>query len=192
MEGEKLRVSKDPEVRKQEMIDTAMNLFAKKGYEFTSMSDIAKEMNVVSGLCYRYFKSKEDLYKTALERYAKECSAPIIKLLSADYNSIEEFFDASSKYFISTDKKEKYHDFFHKDKNMVFHRQLEILMEKEIEPHFISLLEDWKEKKIINIEDTKTAARFIFAGEVPILNDDSISSERKAQIIKYYVYKILK
>ena len=70
-----MRISKDPEVRKQEIIDTAMKLFAEKGYEFTSMTDIAKEMNVVSGLCYRYFKSKEDLYKTAISLYHRRIIA---------------------------------------------------------------------------------------------------------------------
>ena len=44
-----MRISKDPEVRKREMIDTAMKVFSQKGYEATSMTDLAKEMNVVPG-----------------------------------------------------------------------------------------------------------------------------------------------
>ena len=58
-----MRISKDPEVRRREIIDTAMKVFSQNGYEATSMTDIAKEINVVPGLCYRYFKSKQELYK---------------------------------------------------------------------------------------------------------------------------------
>ena len=48
-----MRISKEPEARKQEILETAMKLFAEKGYEKTSISDIAKEIGVAQGLCYR-------------------------------------------------------------------------------------------------------------------------------------------
>lgn len=38
-----MRISKEPEERKQEILETAMQLFAEKGYEKTSISDIAKK-----------------------------------------------------------------------------------------------------------------------------------------------------
>ena len=64
------RITKAPEERRQEIIDTAMKVFYEKGYEKTSISDIAREMNVAQGLCYRYFSSKEELFDTALDQYA--------------------------------------------------------------------------------------------------------------------------
>lgn len=66
-----MRISKEPAERKQEIIDTAMLLFYEKGYEKTSISDIAKAMNVAQGLFYRYFPSKEVLFDTAVEQYAQ-------------------------------------------------------------------------------------------------------------------------
>ena len=53
-----MRISKEPEARKQEILETAMKLFAEKGYEKTSISDIAKEIGVAQGRCYRYFPSR--------------------------------------------------------------------------------------------------------------------------------------
>lgn len=64
------RITKAPEERRQEIIDTAMKVFYEKGYEKTSISDIAREMNVAQGLCYCYFSSKEELFDTALDQYA--------------------------------------------------------------------------------------------------------------------------
>ena len=60
------RISKAPEVRRQELLDTAMELFAQKGYEETSMGDIARAAGVAQGLCYRYFDSKQKLFQEAL------------------------------------------------------------------------------------------------------------------------------
>ena len=55
------RITKDPTERRQEILDTALKLFWEKGYEKTSMTEIAQAMQVAQGLCYRYFPSKEAL-----------------------------------------------------------------------------------------------------------------------------------
>ena len=112
-----MRISKDPEVRKQEMLDTAMKLFAEKGYEATTMSDIAKAMHVVPGLCYNYFRSKHELYQTAMQQYAKECSKPMLEILVKDETELETYLNQFAKHFIATEGREKYHSFFHEKGN---------------------------------------------------------------------------
>ena len=69
MKQEKIRISKPPEERKQEIMDTAMVVFAEKGYEQTTMRDIAEAVGIVPGLCYRYFESKQVLFEAAVRRY---------------------------------------------------------------------------------------------------------------------------
>ena len=53
--------------RKKEIIVAAMQLFSEKGYEQTSMRDIAKSLKVSLGLCYRYFDSKQVLFNEAVD-----------------------------------------------------------------------------------------------------------------------------
>ena len=50
-----------------------MKLFYEKGYENTSMADIAKEMDITKGLCYRYYESKQALFQSVIDEYAEEC-----------------------------------------------------------------------------------------------------------------------
>ncbi len=47
-----VRISKDPEERKNEIVDAAEELFVTKGYEKTSISDIVKKVGVAQGLFY--------------------------------------------------------------------------------------------------------------------------------------------
>ena len=65
-----MRVTKEPEIRKQEILDTALKLFGENGYEKTSITDIAKAIGVAQGLCYRYFPSKKAMFESAIEQYA--------------------------------------------------------------------------------------------------------------------------
>ncbi|GHO95275.1 hypothetical protein KSF_053230 [Reticulibacter mediterranei] len=49
------------ELTRKRIQDSAMELFASKGYEKTTMRDIAALAECSPGLAYRYFSSKEDL-----------------------------------------------------------------------------------------------------------------------------------
>lgn len=48
-------------VTRQRILDTALSLFASKGYENTTMREIAATAECSLGLTYRYFASKDDL-----------------------------------------------------------------------------------------------------------------------------------
>jgi len=58
---------KDPEERKQELINIASRLFEKYGYEKVSVRDILAEVNGAPGMFYYYFKSKEDIFLACME-----------------------------------------------------------------------------------------------------------------------------
>lgn len=57
--------------RKQEFLDTALDLFYEKGYEKTTINDIIGAMDVSKGAFYHYFQSKEDIIETISLDYAQ-------------------------------------------------------------------------------------------------------------------------
>ena len=86
------RVVKDPEVRKNELIDVATELFMKKGYEETSISDIVKKAKVAQGTFYYYFESKEQIIDAIVEKFQNEILDLAEKLVDdKKLNSIEKF-----------------------------------------------------------------------------------------------------
>lgn len=62
------RITQKAVLTRQHILDTALNLFTTRGYEKTTMRQIAAEADCSLGLAYRYFASKEEL---VLELYRK-------------------------------------------------------------------------------------------------------------------------
>ena len=79
------RVTKPVEVRRQEIIEAAKTLFIKEGFDKTNVSDIAKHINVASGLVYHYFKSKNELLYAVIDELVKE-AAGIKEKIVAEHN----------------------------------------------------------------------------------------------------------
>ncbi|BBF41781.1 transcriptional regulator, TetR family [Lachnospiraceae bacterium KM106-2] len=186
-----MRISKDPEVRKQEILAAAMELFDEKGYEATTMTDIAKRVGVVSGLCYRYFKSKHELYETAIQSYVTECSAEMIKVLTRDEENLEVYFKLLENSFLKSDGKEMYHDFFHKKGNEMFNAQMSCAMCDHVGPYMEQFLERMQEKGMIKVTDCRAASGFLLYGQIPILNDESLSSEEKVERVIELIKKVI-
>jgi AcrR family transcriptional regulator len=57
---------KKHEIRKDELCDKALKVFARYGYRKTTLDDIAKEAKVSKGTIYNYFKDKDDIYQQAI------------------------------------------------------------------------------------------------------------------------------
>jgi AcrR family transcriptional regulator len=63
-------------IEKRELIlQTALEMFALKGFENTSISMIAKKAGISKGLLYNYFESKEDLLSNIMNRGIDEVIA---------------------------------------------------------------------------------------------------------------------
>ena len=49
------------EFRRQQILEAAWECFAEKGYQETTIRDIAERMNLSTGIIYSYFKGKDEL-----------------------------------------------------------------------------------------------------------------------------------
>lgn len=183
-----MRVSKDPEIRKQEIIDVAMQVFAEKGYETTTMKDIAKAADVVPGLCYHYFKNKHELYETAAVQYARECSEPFVILFNQMDLSLDEITTKFEEVTRQGEENYKYKKFFDKSGNEIFHKQLEFYMGKEIEKSMRKYIQYRVDKGEFEIDDIDLFIKFFIGGQMAIMNcneeelDNKISFLRKMLI----------
>lgn len=64
-----MRVVKQAEERRNEILDAADELFSEKGFDGTSTNDILAKVGIARGTLYYHFKSKEDIMDALIERY---------------------------------------------------------------------------------------------------------------------------
>ncbi len=67
-----VRIVKDAEVRRDELLDTALTLFLGHGYERTSVEQITSAVGVAKGTFYHYFTTKSDLLEHLVQRFADD------------------------------------------------------------------------------------------------------------------------
>lgn len=57
--------------RKEEILLTALSLFAQNGYEAVSVSEIAEALGMTKGALYRHFRNKREIFTSILARMEK-------------------------------------------------------------------------------------------------------------------------
>lgn len=65
------------EMRRQQIIYAALELFVSKGYAATKITDIASKANMSTGLLFHYFDSKEHLYEEIIRMGLEGTRSPI-------------------------------------------------------------------------------------------------------------------
>ncbi len=63
-----MRIVKEAEERKNQILDVAERLFGTKGFDNTSINDIINEIEIARGTLYYHFKSKEDILDAMIGR----------------------------------------------------------------------------------------------------------------------------
>lgn len=69
------RVVKDPDVRRNEILNVAQQLFYTKGYEQTAVRDIINHIGIAKGTFYHYFHSKEELLDALVDHLLQQVTA---------------------------------------------------------------------------------------------------------------------
>jgi len=71
------------DLRRREILAAALKVFGKKGFADTSVDDVAAAAKIAKGTLYLYFRSKEDIYTTALQQAIRELHTLIAERLAA-------------------------------------------------------------------------------------------------------------
>lgn len=71
------------EFRRQEIIDAARSVFARKGFASGIMDEIASGAGLAKGTIYLYFRSKEELYKAVLHHDMEALKLDTLKRIDA-------------------------------------------------------------------------------------------------------------
>lgn len=183
------RITKDPEIRRQEIIDAAIRLFIQKGYEQTSMLDITKSINVSQGLCYRYFKSKEEIYQVALDSYVSQGVDYFLSFFEGKKQPLIDIITTMPPLNNATDNSSPYHQFFNSSSK--FHLQMELALIERLIPVVAERLEQAKVQGEISIENSLAMASFFLYGQLGVWQICGMENNAKIENIRDYAKKLL-
>jgi len=121
-----IRITKKPEERRKELIDNAEQLFIKKGYEQTTVSDIVNKANVAKGTFYYYFKTKEEILNSIVDRYIDIIVEGYEKIANEKGpNAVEKLVNIFQFSFSFRKNKTSLMQYLHEDKNAHLHLKFE-------------------------------------------------------------------
>lgn len=157
------RITKDPQVRMAEILDTAEELFYAKGYHETQISDIVKKIGVAQGTFYYYFKSKEEILEALINRQMKQVSFEMEKLTS---NTTLDPLRKMELFFETLLNMIRYEDgllfeFLYNDRYLHLLDKLNRLGEELISPFMLRIIAEGQEKSIFHVSHPEVAQAFI-------------------------------
>lgn len=83
----KQEVSKRQE-KAERILDAAAGLILRRGYDSTTMDDIAKRAGIAKGTLYLYWKTREDLFRTLMRRERLKWTEDYIQRIDGDPMSV--------------------------------------------------------------------------------------------------------
>ena len=119
-----MRIVKEHDERKNEIIDTAAMLFESKGYEQCSVNDILTAIGIAKGTFYHYFKSKEEVLDAVIAKMMDQITQQV-RSVEADPGLSPE--EKLLQVFLAARTKEKLGDVLleamHKTENALMHQK---------------------------------------------------------------------
>lgn len=184
--------SKKPTDKQKQILQSAIELFAEKGYANTSTQEIAKRAGVAEGTIFRHYGTKENLLLSVIVPFIKAALPSVTEeafqeIMSGNVTHFEDFLRALLKNRI---------DFFKENKEIFQIVVKEMLynpeLRKDLQPYLMENIFDrvmvvvcmYKERgELIDLPDS-TLQRLLFTfiggyfvSRLLILSDDFINNE---------------
>ncbi len=197
-----VRIMKNPEERKEEIINAAEDLFVAKGYENTSVNDIVNKVGVAKGLFYYYFKAKEELLNAISQKYIRYLAGKIRKIAEdEDKNAVEKIHQILetiiNQFGLQNKGIKRLAKLFNNEKNSAIHKKMADKMAEQITPHVISIFKQGVRENLFETEHPEFIAETLLMWAVSLHNTvtvpitDSHNNKQKAKAAEDMIERLL-
>ena len=152
--------------KKDQILDTSLQLFMKKGFDATSISDILSQLDIARGTLYYHFESKEAIMDAIIERLLNQVLEKIEKLMTNNSLSQAEkfmgFFTSINLTQLTGD--EEIVDYFNQPQNALFHEKSNRLLIKKLSPVLAQIISEGMESGLFDTPYPAETAELILVG----------------------------
>ena len=144
-----MRVVKEAEERRNEILDVAEKLFGTKGFDQTSTNDILNEIGIARGTLYYHFKSKEEILDAMIERIDKQLVAKA-KMIAENKESpvLQRLTMTIMALNLDNDLGHEVMEQVHRPQNALMHQKMRENLLAEVDPLITGLVEEGIEQGI--------------------------------------------
>lgn len=189
-----MRVVKEAEERKEEILDAAEKLFATKGFDNTSTGDILDAVGIARGTLYYHFKSKKEILDGVIERMTNRLMQDAKEIVqNRELPVLERLTKAIMALNVESKIGYEVMEQVHRPQNALMHQKMQTTLLTGINPILTELVEEGVEQGICHtqypesvIEMTMLYANTAFDE----LNMAGISPEQREKKIAGFIYNV--
>ena len=138
-----MRIVKDAEERKNEILDVAERLFCAKGFDNASTNDILKEIGIARGTLYYHFKSKEDILDAMIERLTNQMVAKASDIaLDESIPVLERLTRTMMSLNVDNELGDMIMEQVHRPQNALMHQKVENMLLGRVNKLITKIAED--------------------------------------------------
>ncbi|MCR2032675.1 TetR/AcrR family transcriptional regulator [Anaerofustis stercorihominis] len=139
-----MRIVKEAEERKNEILDIAEQQFVAKGFDNTSTNDILREIGIARGTLYYHFKSKEEILDAVTERITEQLVEKAKEIFNKKELSVFEriIMIINSLNISSGNLGHEILEQVHRPQNALMHQKMQKCVLSGITPLITSLIEE--------------------------------------------------
>ena len=177
-----MRIVKEPELRKNEILDAAEKLFAAKGFEKATVIDILNATGIAKGTFYYYFKSKEEVLDAIIRR-RNDAGLERAKAIASDphLSPVQKILAVIMAQKPQTPAEEEFNPVLHEPSNALFHQKVLTGCVISLSPVLADIVKEGIEQGIFSTAYPSESVEILLTSGLIIFDDAYFPWNREEQ-----------
>ena len=189
-----MRIVKEAEIRREEILDAAEKLFAAKGFDNTTTGDILDAVGIARGTLYYHFKSKEEILDGVIQRITNRLMQDAGEIVrKKELPVLERLTKAIMSLNVESKIGYEIMEQVHRPQNALMHQKMQTTLLAEINPILTELVEEGIEQGICHTKypESMVEMTILYANTAfDELNIAGLDSEQKEKKIAGFIYNV--
>lgn len=157
-----MRIVKDAQERRNEILDVAERLFCTKGFDNASTNDLLAELGIARGTLYYHFKSKEDILDAMIERLTNQMVEKAGKIaLDDSIPVLERLTHTMLSLNLDSTLGDMVMEQVHRPQNALLHQKMDKMLLGKVNRLITGIVEDGVRQGIMHTEYPAEAVEMV-------------------------------
>ena len=167
-----MKVSKEYNERRNEILDAAGRLFGAKGYNKCTVNDILDAVGIAKGTFYYYFKSKEEVLDAIIERVTDIVAVRAEEAASnSELSPVMKLFNTILSMRVESEVDNDIMEELHKPENALMHQKSLSLMVTRVAPVLVKVVEEGISQGIFKSDFPVQYMQIFLTSSITLLDD---------------------